>query len=397
MGTQGLRVSAVTVIVALAGCTTGAGDAETTVSVEPSVVGASTPPNGPAVTFPTAPFVAISQHRVSGRAAAAFQAVLDDMAGGVGITATVMTADGTWSGATGTADGVRDLRVDDQLAIASVTKSLVAAQVMQMVEAGELGLDDPVADHLPPDLDFDTNAATIRQLLEHRSGIPGYDPALFNPARQESPSSDPQRFWTPAEMLELVLPDRHPPGETFEYTNTNYLLLGLVIEQVRGRPIAEVLRDGVLNTDGVERLIYQPDEIPTHPMAMPFGKSTDVLEEGGGYLPSLAGATADGPAAAMASDSPSLAHWWRAFCAGEIVSDASLTEMTTMRDGYGLGLYEPDPPGTVGHAGEHIGYMSLAGCLPEDGAVVVVLSNDVVDLSPIAERLIEAMRSTSRS
>ena len=76
--------------------------------------------------------------------------------------------------------------------------------------------------------------------------------------------------------------------------------------------------------DGVERVIYQPAEVPTEPMAMPEGESTAALEKGGGYLPSLAGATSDGPAAAMASDSPSLAHWWRAFCAGEIVSQDSL-------------------------------------------------------------------------
>jgi len=63
-----------------------------------------------------------------------------------------------------------------------------------------------------------------------------------------------------------------------------------------------------------------------------------------------------------------------------------------MHDGYGLGLYEPDPAGMVGHSGEHIGYMALAGCMPEDGAVVVVLSNDVVDLSAIAQPLVDAVR-----
>ena len=157
------------------------------------------------MTFPTAAFVDISEDPVSGRAAAEFQAVLDDMAGGAGISATVMTADGTWSGAAGKADGVRDLRVDDQLAIASVTKSLVAAQVMQMVEAGELGLDDPAADHLPLTSTSTPTGRRSASCWSHRSGIPGYDPALFNPARQESPSSDPQRVWTPAEMLELVL------------------------------------------------------------------------------------------------------------------------------------------------------------------------------------------------
>jgi D-alanyl-D-alanine carboxypeptidase len=380
------RVLGLAVLVALAGCAPTPKGTDT-----PSVAQAS--PSERREAFPTAAFADISEDPVSEEAAAQFQAILDDMAGGGGMAATVMTADGTWSGATGKADGVRDVRVDDQFAIASVTKSVIAAQVMQMVEAGELALDDLAADHLPPDLDFDTNGATIRQLLGHRSGLPGYDPALFNPALQESPSTDRKRVWTPAEMLELVIADRAPAGDAFHYTNTNYLFLGLVIEQVRGRPVAEVLRDGVLSIDGVERLIYQPDEVPTEPMAMPDGKSTAVLEEGGGYLPSLAGATSDGPAAAMASDSPSLAHWWRAFCAGEIVSQASLTEMTTMHDGYGLGLYEPDPPGTVGHGGEHVGYVSLAGCLPEHGAVVVVLRNQLVDISAVAGRLVDAARS----
>ena len=66
--------------------------------------------------------------------------------------------------------------------------------------------------------------------------------------------------------------------------------------------IAEVLRDGVLSIEGVERLIYRPGETPTEPMAMPFGGSTDVRVEGGGYLPSLAGASVDSAAAAMASE-----------------------------------------------------------------------------------------------
>ena len=113
--------------------------------------------------------------------------------------------------------------------------------------------------------------------------------------------------------------------------------------------MADVLRDGVLAIDGVERLVYQPDEIPTEPMAMPGGESTAVLEMGGGYLSSPASATSDGPAAAVVSDSPSLARWWRAFCAGETVSQATLTEMSTFepstfRSGYGLGLYNPAHP-----------------------------------------------------
>jgi D-alanyl-D-alanine carboxypeptidase len=344
--------------------------------------------------FPTAAFAGISEDAVSKPAAAEFQAALTDAAGWGGMAATVMSAGGTWSGAAGKADTVRDVRLDTQFPIASVTKPIVAAQVMQLVEAGELRLGDLAADHLPPDLDFDANGATIRQLLTQRSGIPDYYPVVEGRLR-----ADPRRVWTPADLLNLVPATRTPAGQAFEYTDTNYLLLGLVLEQVRGRPIHEVLRAGVLSIDGVERLIYQPGEFPTEPMAMPDGGSATMFEEGGGYLPSVAQATADRTGAGMASDTLSLARWWRALCAGEIVSRASLTEMSTFlgRAEYGLGLFvvaDPYERASVGHTGSGDGYVSWAGCLLDDGAVVVVLTNQVFDdIGGMARPLVEAVQS----
>ena len=270
-----------------------------------------------------------------------------------------------------------------------------------MVEADELALDDLVADHLPGSLQFDTNGATIRHLLSHRSGIPDYYDLL-----NESQQTDFQRVWTPADILELLPPGRTPPGTTFSYAETNYLLLSLVIEHLRGRPLADVLRDGALAIDGLERLVYQPDERPTEPMAMPAGASNAVLEIRGGYLPSLASSTAYHASGAIASDSPSLARWWRAFCAGEVVSQASLTEMSTFEPAahlgsYGLGLYNPANgyAPAVGHTGQLPGYMSWAACLPEDEAVIVVLTNHEVDdghmafSHGLARPLVNALRS----
>ena len=120
-------------------------------------------PSEQAEAFPVSAFADIDDDPVSEELATELQAALSQMSGdGIGMSATVLSAQGIWSGTVGKADGDRDLRVDDQFAIASGTKPVVAAQVMQMVEAGQLDLDDPAADHLPPDLDFDTNAATIR-------------------------------------------------------------------------------------------------------------------------------------------------------------------------------------------------------------------------------------------
>ena len=174
---------------------------------------------------------------------------------------------------------------NDQMSIAHITQTIVAAQVMQLVEAGELSLDDLAADRLPPGLEFDTNGATIADLLSHRSGLAD---TLFGPGQWKSLTTDPLHAWTIEEELATVGTERTPAGQSWEFIGTNYLLLGLIVEQVTGRSVAQVLRSGVLTGDGYERLIYQPDERPTDPMAMPRGASADTFDNGGGYLPSVA-------------------------------------------------------------------------------------------------------------
>jgi D-alanyl-D-alanine carboxypeptidase len=210
---------------------------------------------------------------------------------------------------------------------------------------------------------------------------------------------DRSRVWTLEEVLARVPAVRRPAGGAIEYADTNYNLLGLVIEHVRQRPLVDVLRDGVLRVEGTERLIWQPDEAPTDPMAMPRGESRDALEEGGGYLPSISD-TVDGAAGGMASDPISLARWWRAFCSGEIVSDASLTEMAAFYhdgdDEYGLGLFNPAAGYAqgVGHLGGNLGYNSWSGCLTEDQLIVVVLINlDETDIFNLGRPLVLAARS----
>jgi D-alanyl-D-alanine carboxypeptidase len=384
------------VIVVVSGCGSSGWTASPSLATTPRSTSSVAPvqPSVAATAFPTEAFAALSDDPVPEDVAAKFQAVLAEMAGGGGITATVITARGTWSGAAGKADGVHDMQPDSQFGIASGTKPIIAAQVMQLVEAGEVALDAPATDYLPADFTFDTNGATIRQLLSHRSGIPDW----YGDAMEEHFAVDRSRVWELDEVLALVDAARRPVG-THEYADTNYNLLGLVIEHVRGKPLVDILRDGVLRVGGTERLIWQPDEAPTDPMAMPRDESRDALEKGGGYLPSISDASAEGPAGGMASDSIALARWWRAFCAGEIVSEASLTEMSTFYDNvevdYGLGLFNPADGYAqgVGHLGANFGYNSWAGCLTEDHLIVVVLTNSNSDIFNLARPLVMAARS----
>lgn len=367
----------------------------TACSSSPSAERAAATPPSPSTSpagLPAAAFADISADAVSKERAEKFQAALNDMSrsfGGAGMAATVLSAAGTWSGAAGKADSSRDVGIRDQFAIGSVTKSLVAAQVMQLVEAGRLGLDDPADRHLPATLDFDTNNVTIRQLVGMRSGIPDYYHAM------KPMMADRRRVWTTADMLALVPAERTPAGTTHEYVNTNYVLLQLVIEQVMGRTVVQTMRDGgVLDIDGIERLVYQPDERPTAPMALPSAMSPAEWREGGGYLPSIASATAGPTTGSIATDSLSLARWWQAFCSGKLVSQDSLTTMATLVDGYGLGLTNATPYTTsFGHPGADVGYIAWAGCLPDSGSVIVTLSNTGSNNITLPEPLVRAVEA----
>jgi len=231
---------------ALAACGGGDDEASTT-EAPPTTSGSSTSTTVMRVdcsVFPTAVFAGLGDEPVSDELAAELQAVLDTSAHGDGLTATLITPEGTWSGASGFATGDRAMSPDDQMAIGSVTKSIVAAQVMQLVEAGELSVEDSADGRLPPGLEFDTNAATIGDLLVMRSGIPDYVDALWT-----SLSTDKLRVWTPEEVLALVGTDRAGVGDNLSYSSTNSVLLGLIVEHVTGRPLGQVLPDGVLSGD----------------------------------------------------------------------------------------------------------------------------------------------------
>jgi len=332
----------------------------------------------------------------------AMQAILDAAIdpGQRGISATVMAADGgVWTGVVGTADGVHPVEPRSQFAIASITKTVIAAEVMSLSEAGVLHLSDQVSDHLPDEFDFDTNGATIENLLAMESGIP--DPTIT----LGEAGVDPQRIWKPIEILETVPDGRSEPGDHFEYEDSNYMLLGLVIEQVTGTSVAAALRADVLADPRLAAMVYQPEERPVGPLALPFAGRTDTdsSELGGGYLPSAALTSWGNGSGCMAADSASLALWGYLLFGGSLVSEQSLVAMTDFGTGadydrYGLGVFEQTNLAqgfdvqAVGNGGwDEGGYSSVLVVLPSEGLVISVMTNTAGDpiqlVMPIAQEL----------
>jgi CubicO group peptidase (beta-lactamase class C family) len=212
-----------------------------------------------------------------------------------------------------------------------------------------------------------------------------------------------------SELRKVPLGDPYfEPGESFRYTSANYVLAGLLIEEVSGTAVAGALRSGVLAAPDLERLIYQDEERPTPPLAAPFvvmagsrpvPAPEDLLVIGGGYLPARCLASSAGPAGGMASDATALAAWGYLLYGGWILGDEALAAMTDFDGGYGLGAHDQHSRlgvSAVGHEGTVPGYTAQLLTFPDEGLAVAVLMNtngDEGDLTTLAGRLREVLGS----
>src|SRR5436190_384053 len=133
------------------------------------------------------------------------------------------------------------MRASDRYRIASVTKAFVSVVALQLEAEGKLDIDDPVAKYLPGVVP-NGSAISLRELMNHTSGLFNYtDDAAF----VSDPITNFSRPWTPQELLALAF--AHPPnfahGTNWSYSNTNYIVLGLVVEAVTGKPLGQVLQE----------------------------------------------------------------------------------------------------------------------------------------------------------
>jgi D-alanyl-D-alanine carboxypeptidase len=180
------------------------------------------------------------------------QTALDQARGDIpGAAVAIISPKGNWFGASGVADLAtgRVLQPSDRFQIGSITKTFVATTTLQLVEEGILNLDDKLTDRLPTSVTEwipNANQITLRQLLNHTSGVPDYTDVLFRWA-----AVNPGVFfnnWQPQELVSFIdgLEASFQPGDSWQYSNTNYLLLGMVVETATNNNIAQEIRDRIL-------------------------------------------------------------------------------------------------------------------------------------------------------
>ncbi|WP_165372482.1 serine hydrolase domain-containing protein [Nocardioides iriomotensis] len=272
--------------------------------------------------------------------------------------------------------GVSDLgagtpmRPDDRFRIASITKSMTATIVLQLVEEGKLGLDDTVETWLPGVLDAG-DRITLRDLLGHVSGLPEADDSRYVRGHRV------RHGVTDQEYVRLVAqaPLEAEPGELFVYRNINFVLLGMVVEAVTGQDIGAVMRERLFEPLGLRDTRLATEGHPGPRLVRVY----DGLEDLTWLDVYWAGA-----AGGVTSTADDLATFYRALFSGELLDDERLAEMTDIRDddvagwnGYGLGLaaVETDCGTALGHSGRLPGLATEAWSMPERGRSVVVLVN----------------------
>lgn len=263
---------------------------------------------------------------------------------------------------------------EDGFRIGSITKVFTAALVLDLVEDGLLGLDDPAAAYVEgmhPD-------TTIEHLLSHTSGLSDID--IVEGIR--SALADPSSVPTPDEVVGRTLAKgaESDPGTHQSYSSVNYLVLEEIVEAVTGASYESVLRERVLGPLGlVDTELEQSDTEIATPYERPIpGQPPFSLKD----LPTGAFVRAAGAAGALVSTADDVVAFTEGLFDGRVISPTTLDQMidgtTEPRSGYGLGIatYPVGTGAVYGHNGRSVGFASSLRHDPLSGITVVVLAND---------------------
>ena len=289
------------------------------------------------------------------------------------------------------------MRPEDRFRIASLTKTFTATVVLQLVAEGRLSLEDSVEQRLPG-LVPGGDGITIRQLLNHTSGLFDHenDPRVLEPYL----NGDFGHYWEPRTLVEIAVshPPLFEPGARHSYSNTNYVVAGLIVEAVTGRPFADVLQRRLFGPLRLRDTEYPltPEIVGSHAhgyLVLGLPPAIDVT----GISPSISPMSG-----AIVSSAADVATFYGALLAGRLLPPALMRQMKTTLAveqgdrpgmGYGLGLVSfPTPCGRAwGHNGAQPGYLVYAFSSASGRRQAVLMANLDAGSFPAAAR-----RATSR-
>ena len=299
-------------------------------------------------------------------------------AGAPGVLVLVEDGSERQSVAAGLADRARRRRMfgADRFRIGSITKTFVAAVVLQLVAEGRLALDAPVARRLPG---LVPSGITVRQLLSHRSGLSDY---VDDPRVASGDVSGPRRLVALAVSRGRV----GRPGERFAYSSTNYLVLGLLVQQVTGSSLEEELERRIFVPLRLTRTSFDSGtllELPVHGYDAPTRSGIIVGEREDTMRDDASWAWAAG---AIVADAKDLSDFFAALLDGRLLPATLLEEMVP-EQGYGLGLaaFRTSCGTAVGHTGNLLGQVSVVWSR-QDGSRRVVMMANTYPLGADAER-----------
>lgn len=298
-----------------------------------------------------------------------------------GASVFIRQGDTRWTSNSGIADVAAGVPPTDDtyFGYRSVTKSFVTTAILQLAQEGLIGLDDPVGDYVSGVPAGDV--VTIRQLGEMRSGLFNY--TASRPFVEEL-VADPSRAWSAQELLDFafVEPLQFEPGTSYEYSNTNTVLLGEVIEAVTGRDWSAEVRRRISERLGLDSVIYPgADAIPT-PNAVGY------VDTGDGSGPqSLASFNASGMGASggLVGVIGDAEGWGKALGSGELLTQQQYVERlksfgstasdprSPEYDSYGFGMGEI--AGYIGHTGNGLGFEALVMYDPANDRTIAILLN----------------------
>jgi D-alanyl-D-alanine carboxypeptidase len=254
-----------------------------------------------------------------------------------GMTAAVVTPDGVWSGAAGVDAAGTPLQPDSAMSIMSISTTYTAAEVMLLAGRGLVDLDAPITDYI--DVPFDTQGATVRQVLAMRSGFPSYT----TEQAEVSIAEDLDREWTISEALATLPEDAEGLGTVGgppRYNDVNYQLLTELVAKVTNKSFAQAVRGDLLDPAGLRRTWVQSGETPTAPLTV-GGQAAyaDVVDPAGPFMPSRSFASFDLGEGSIAADAADVARWGYQLYGGQVIDSTLVTQMEADPQESDVGLY----------------------------------------------------------